>query len=409
MKWPKACLGEVAQVVSGATPKSSVDEYWDGDIPWITPADLSKLEGKEVSTTARRITKAGLASCSSRLLPPRSVLFSSRAPIGHVAINIVPMATNQGFKSFVPNHDLLLPDFLYWWLRHNKVYLQSLGRGATFKEVSKEIVESIEITLPPLEEQRRIAAILDKANEILSLRRNSLERIEFLTNFIFLEIFGNPFSTDSSCSHVPFSQMTERITYGFTSPMSHEDAGIPILTAKNIQNGFIDLDNVHYARQDEFDALTSKCKPDPGDILITKDGSIGRCAIAPAGGPLCINQSVALVIPDRARVSPEYVSAYIRCAPVQQRIQQMGKGNALKHLQITELAEFPSVIPPLAEQMRFADLMATIGRKSEKSKAGVSEAEKLIRSLCFSLFERALDEHCDRREGLDSQALMAIS
>ena len=408
MSWPKACLGDVAQVVSGATPKSSVDHYWDGDIPWITPADLSKLEGKEVWATSRRITEAGLASCSARLLPPKSVLLSSRAPIGHVAINTVPMATNQGFKSFVPDQEILSSDFLYWWLKSNKSYLQSLGRGATFKEVSKEIVESIEIPLPPLEEQRRIAAILDKSNEILSLRRKSLGRFESLTDSIFVRMFGNPFSADSGRSHVPFREMTERITYGFTSPMAHMESGIPILTAKNIQDGFIDLENVHYARQDEFDALTSKCKPSPGDILITKDGSIGRCAIAPAEGPLCINQSVALVIPDRSRVVPEYVSAYVRCTPVQQRIQRMGKGNALKHLQITELAEFPSVIPPLADQMKFADLISAVERKRDKSKEGVLWAERMARSLCFSLFECTFDKHQDLRKETNRQDSIAI-
>jgi type I restriction enzyme, S subunit len=177
VKWPKVYLGDVAQIVSGATPKSSVDQYWDGDIHWITPADLSRLEGKEVSATARRFTEAGLSSCSSRILPPRSVLFSSRAPIGHVAINTVPMATNQGFKSFVPDQEILSSDFLYWWLKSSKAYLQSLGRGATFKEVSKEIVESIEIPLPPLEEQRRIAAILDKAVSLEKISQSAITKL----------------------------------------------------------------------------------------------------------------------------------------------------------------------------------------------------------------------------------------
>jgi type I restriction enzyme S subunit len=278
----------------------------------------------------------------------------------------------------------------------------------TVKHLSVTKLKSAQIPLPPLEEQRRIAAILDKSNEILSLSRKSLGRFESLTDCIFVRMFGNPFSADSGRSHVPFREMTERITYGFTSPMAHMESGIPILTAKNIQDGFIDLENVHYARQDEFDALTSKCKPSPGDILITKDGSIGRCAIAPAQGPLCINQSVALVIPDRSRVVPEYVSAYVRCTPVQQRIQRMGKGNALKHLQITELAEFPSVIPPLAEQMKFADLISAVERKRDKSKEGVLWAERMARSLGFSLFECTFDKHQDLRKETYRQDPIAI-
>jgi type I restriction enzyme S subunit len=289
--------------------------------------------------------------------------------------------------------------YLYHYLSHRG--FRDVTTGTSQPQIIQQHLKAVPSPLPPLEEQRRIAAILDTASEILSFRRKSLERIESLANSIFLEMFGNPFSSGSDHSHVPFGEMTERITYGFTSPMAHEDSGIPILTAKNIQDGFIDLGNVHYARQDEFDALTSKCKPAPGDILITKDGSIGRCAIAPAEGPLCINQSIALIIPDRSRVTPEYVSAYIRCTPVQQRIQRMGKGNALKHLQITELAEFPSVIPPLEDQKRFAGLMAAINQRSEKSKAGVSEAEKMAQSLRFSLFERTCETHSNRSEESD--------
>ncbi|WP_216906181.1 restriction endonuclease subunit S [Synechococcus sp. CCY 0621] len=413
MSWPTVAIGEIACLLrNGMSIKQSPGA---GGLP------ITRIE--TIASGSFNFSRCGYAGletkdCSGWLLEEGDILIShinSLAHLGKCAIyeeEAREIVHGMNLLNLRVDQRVALPRYILHALRNRRFVAQiSTIAKKSVNQASFNIstFKELEIPLPPLKEQHRIAAILDKANKILSLRRKSLERIEFLANSIFLDMFGNPFSTDSSRSHVPFSQMTKRITYGFTSPMTHEDAGIPILTAKNIQNGFIDLYNVHYARQDEFDALTSKCKPAPGDILITKDGSIGRCAIAPAGGPLCINQSVALVIPDRSRVAPEYVSAYIRCAPVQQRIQQMGKGNALKHLQITELSEFPSVIPPLKDQMRFADLMAAIGRKSEKSKAGVFEAEKMNRSLCFSLFEYAFDEHCARREGLDSQALIANS
>ena len=92
-------LGEISRIVSGATPKTGVAAYWDGDIQWATPADLSKLDGPYIAETPRTLTDAGVKSCATSVLPSGSVLLSSRAPIGHVAINTVPMATNQGFKS----------------------------------------------------------------------------------------------------------------------------------------------------------------------------------------------------------------------------------------------------------------------------------------------------------------------
>jgi type I restriction enzyme S subunit len=100
--WPKARLDACCEIVSGATPKTKVAAYWDGDIPWATPKDVSTLEGREIPDTPRKLTPAGLEACGATALPAGSVLFSSRAPIGHVAINTVPMVTNQGFQELHP-------------------------------------------------------------------------------------------------------------------------------------------------------------------------------------------------------------------------------------------------------------------------------------------------------------------
>ena len=147
--WTEAALGDVCEIVSGATPKSNVDSYWGGEIPWLTPADLSKRDGVEISTTPRKLTAAGLASCSATLLPAGSVLLSSRAPIGHLAINTVPMATNQGFKSFIPSGSVHAR-YLYRWLEYRRPMLQDLGTGATFKEISKRVTAAVVIPLPPI-------------------------------------------------------------------------------------------------------------------------------------------------------------------------------------------------------------------------------------------------------------------
>ena len=112
MNWPVATIGEVCEVVSGATPKTSNPEFWDGTVPWVTPRDLSALGNKYLSDTPRKITKAGLNGCAAKMLPAQSVLFSSRAPIGLVAINTLPVCTNQGFKSLVPRFGLVSPEKL---------------------------------------------------------------------------------------------------------------------------------------------------------------------------------------------------------------------------------------------------------------------------------------------------------
>ncbi|MXX74528.1 MAG: hypothetical protein F4210_07050 [Holophagales bacterium] len=175
--WRWTTLGEVTSVVGGGTPKTSRGEYWNGDIPWITPADLSGYERKEIRSGERYITAAGLRGSSAHLLPTGTVLFSSRAPIGYVAIAATPMATNQGFKSFVPPSGID-PSFLYYYLRSAKGLALSAASGTTFKELSKRRAALLVFPLAPVPEQHRIVARVDALFAGLNDGIAALERSE---------------------------------------------------------------------------------------------------------------------------------------------------------------------------------------------------------------------------------------
>ena len=195
MHWPIKRIGEVCDVVSGATPKTERPEFWGGGIPWATPKDLSELDGWSLDRTARTLTGEGLASCSAAMVPEGSVLLSSRAPIGLVAVAGVPMCTNQGFKNLVCGPDVD-PWYLFGWCKIRTTYLQSLGRGATFKEISKRIVESIELPLPPMQRQRRFRSRLMNLTSIHRTRIQSARRIAAL----FGVLLGRAFSGSLTAS-----------------------------------------------------------------------------------------------------------------------------------------------------------------------------------------------------------------
>ena len=146
-KWIKVKISDLGQVVGGATPSTKKDEYYNGDIAWITPKDLSDFKCRYISRGERNITKAGMDSCSTQLLPKNTVLFSSRAPIGYVAIAENEMCTNQGFKSVIPNENIDCL-FLYYLLKFNKDKIEAMGSGTTFKEVSGSTMRNIEVTIP---------------------------------------------------------------------------------------------------------------------------------------------------------------------------------------------------------------------------------------------------------------------
>jgi len=172
--WEVRPLGEVCNVVNGGTPKSIIPAYWGGEVNWLTPKDMGQMDGDNIASTPRTITHEGLANSSARAVPPYSVIMSTRAPIGHLAINETPMAFNQGCRGMVPNKHLETR-YLFHFLSANVEQLNELGTGTTFKELSSSALKSFPIPLPPLEEQQRIVAVLDEAFEGLSRARAHAE------------------------------------------------------------------------------------------------------------------------------------------------------------------------------------------------------------------------------------------
>lgn len=189
-RWVK--LGEVCEIITGSTPRTDDPDNWGGEILWVTPNDMGKLTGFTIDDTERKISKRGFESCSTKLLPPGSVLLTTRAPIGHLAINTKPMCTNQGFKSLIPSLEIN-NWFLFFALKHFIPVLQSMGRGQTFTEISKKQVNDFEVPLPDITEQLRIASDLKEKMALLenlqSAIRNQQSALNILPQAILRKAF----------------------------------------------------------------------------------------------------------------------------------------------------------------------------------------------------------------------------
>ena len=205
----KARLGDVCTVVSGSTPKSTVPEYWDGDIKWITPAELSN-DTYIINDSARHITALGVAKTGLKSFPAGTVILSSRAPIGKTAIAGCEMFCNQGFKNLICS-EKIDSKYLYYFLSGKTDYLNSLGRGATFKEISKAIVENIEIPLPEVEEQKRIAARFERLLRLIQLQKAELEELDKLVKSRFIELFGDPETNPKGWTRQRLDQICENL------------------------------------------------------------------------------------------------------------------------------------------------------------------------------------------------------
>jgi type I restriction enzyme S subunit len=324
-------------------------------------AQYTVLPGDIVVTTMGTIGRAavvpegiGMAIIDSHLFRMRIDKTKVHSPYLCYAINGAPSITN---------------------------HLEKMSRGAIMDGLNTTILKEGPIALPPLPEQRRIANLLSRADRLCRLRRVGDTLYASLLQSVFLEMFGDPFKHyQEKWKSVPFKEITNRITYGFTSPMSHISHGIPIITAKNVFDGQIDFNNVHFADQKEYDALTLKNKPNKGDILITKDGTIGRCAIVDVDFPICINQSVAL-IQLNSKIIPKYVFGYLYSRSVREFLEGMKKGVALQHLQISEFAQIPIPIPPLPEQERFAKVVRRVESLRRRQAESARQADGLFQSL----------------------------
>lgn len=191
--WAMSTVGEVFRIVGGATPRTDDKSFWNGDIPWITPDDLSRHDGIFISRGRRSITRLGYDSTSTHMLTRESILFSSRAPIGYVAIAANPLCTNQGFKSLVPPGDVD-PRFTYWYLRHMTPQIREMGSGTTFREMSKKRMATIPFPLVPLSDQRRIVSTLEerlsRVDSLESVASATLDRLKSVRYSILAAAFS---------------------------------------------------------------------------------------------------------------------------------------------------------------------------------------------------------------------------
>ena len=183
-EWQEYRIGDIADIVGGSTPSTSDPSNFDGDIPWLTPKDLSGLHDRYVSRGARNLSRKGLESCSAQLLPKGAVLLTTRAPIGYVAIAKNPISTNQGFRNLVlkPGFD---PEFVYYWLKAHVVVLERHASGSTFSELTGSALAQIKIKIPPLPEQRAIAHILGTLDDKIELNRRMSETLEAMARALF--------------------------------------------------------------------------------------------------------------------------------------------------------------------------------------------------------------------------------
>ena len=354
-------LGEICEIVSGSTPKSNVPEYWDGDIKWITPAELND-DSYIVDDSVRKITELGAQKTGLKPFPAGTVILSSRAPIGKVAIAGCPMFCNQGFKNLVCS-SLIDNRYLFWFLKGNTQYLNSLGRGATFKEISKQIVANIEINVPSLEEQQKAVNELERIRSIMILRRQQLQQLDELIKARFVEMFGDLRTNPKNWEIRTFDELTELITDGEHNTPRRVERGIYLLSARNVLNHALQLDDVDYIDQEEYDRIAKRVVPQAGDVLISCSGSVGRCCSVPNGLKFQMVRSAAL-LRFKPIINPIFAEYMVTSDGLQEQINSSKTASSQANLFQGKIAKLKGFVPPIELQNEFLQF----ARQADKSK-----------------------------------------
>lgn len=393
--WATKTIVDVCSVVNGGTPKTGVSDYWDGAHQWITPAEMGKRSTPYIAKTERTITDAGMQNSSARLLPPLSVILSSRAPIGHLVINTEPMATNQGCKGLVPS-DELDHKYLYYYLSSIVQLLNDLGTGATFKELSGGKLKEVPIPVPPLPEQQRIVAVLDEAFAGIATARVAAEQSRQNARALFESHLQSVFSQRGErWSEAPLSSLCDiKHGFAFKSEFFTSDGEYVLLTPGNFyeSGGYRDRGEKQKYYCGE---IPSGFVLRQGDLLVAMTeqaaGLLGSSILVPSSGKYLHNQRLGLVVGKAGMPwSNEFFFHVFNTPAVRKAIHDSASGVKVRHTSPGKIGEVTVAFPQsIDEQKTIVAQLEALQEETQRLEALYHRKLEALNQLKQSLLHRA--------------------
>jgi len=364
--WTSAPLTSFCDVVGGGTPDRSTLDYWNGNIPWASPSEITSRSSKYISATKESITRKGLEMSSAKLHPAGTVLMTSRASIGYVAINTVPMATNQGFQS-LRCKDNALAEFMYQYVIWKRPELNKMSAGSTFSEISSSSVKKLTVTFPPLPEQKKIAAILSSVDDVIEKTQAQIDKLNDLKIGMMQELLahgigpnGKPHTEfkDSPVGRIPvdwvvtdLGRIAEFINGNSFNAQEWNESGLPIIRIQNL-NG---QRKFNYYQGE----VNHKWLVNTGDLLFAWSGQRGKSFGAriwkgPRG---VLNQHIFKVVPDDTVVMTSFLAVLLKSVQVDIERQAHGFKDSFMHVKKSDLTKHVVALPSFSEQRRIVKVI----------------------------------------------------
>ncbi|WP_338464225.1 restriction endonuclease subunit S [Franconibacter daqui] len=395
--WGETEVGDIADVISGGTPKSGITENFapSGEgIAWLTPADLSGYKNKFISHGARDLSTLGYSSCSAKLMPAGAILFSSRAPIGYVAVASNEISTNQGFKSFVFTNDIY-PDYAYYYLRNIRHLAEEMGTGTTFKEISGSATKTLPFVIAPLAEQKIIAEKLDTLLAQVDSTKARLEQIpQILKRFrqavLASVVCGKLSKNTGQWKTYLLKNICISISDGDHQAPPKSETGIPFLVISDVNKGQIDFENVsRWVPESYYESLKEIRKPFQNDILYTVTGSYGIPVIVNTTKPFCFQRHIAIIKPNSTFIDYKFLAFYLESPQIFKHASDVATGTAQKTVSLSSLRNFELSVPSLEEQHEIVRRVEQLFAYADTIEKQVNNALARVNSLTQSILAKA--------------------
>lgn len=398
--WEVMPIKYISEVSSGATPKTSVQGYWDGNITWVTPADF-KTETKFVLKGNRNITTLGVKSCSTVILPKGSLVFSKRAPIGQVSILKIPLCTNQGCFGIIPNESMN-NSFLYYSLAIHAQSFNTLGSGTTFRELSFSTFSSFKISVPPKEEQDAIVRYLDaatsKIDKAIAMQQKMIDLLNerkqiIIQNAVTKGLDENMEMKDSNCKFlgkIPSTWEVCKTLYVLSMPITDGphttpqlyDDGIPFVSAEAVScgNGYIDFSHIRgYISDSFYNECCKKYIPQRDDIYMIKSGATtGKVAIVNTDVKFTIWSPLAVFRVNKKKVLPTFLYYSLQSRYYQLQVQDKWSFGTQQNIGMRMLEKLILCYPSIEEQ---AKIVAFIKKNVDNFDSAISNCQRQITLL----------------------------
>ena len=380
-------LGDICEIQSGGTPARSKRDYWEnGTIPWVK---ISDIKGKHLENTEEFITAEGPKDAAAKVFPNRTILYTIFATLGETCILDIDAATNQAIAGITIKCDGVYREYLYYYLSSLKSEVNQMGRGVAQNNINMSILRNLPIQLPPLDEQRHIAATLDKVTDLISKRRQQLDKLDELVKARFVEMFGDPESNDKNWPVLPMSKICSVGSSKRIYQSEQSSSGVPFWRISDLTN-LITTGTVTselYIPEERYKKLKSQGQvPAPGDILITSRGTLGQCYIVKVNDKFYFQDGMISWLSGYVDgVTPLYISYLFMMPGFRKQIDSMQAGSTVAYLSIAMIKKLKVMLPDIESQQQFASFVG----KTEKAKTTISRSLEKLETL-----KKALMQEC---------------